>query len=265
MRASAPTTAIAFATCLLAAPAFAQDYSPWSFGGSIGADIPINGQLHGEGVSNSIDLATLNSNLSGNGVISIRGRDYKDLYDTGIRANVEVRYAMSEMAEFFGSISYMQAKGKRGNIGCVDIATTAGACNAEVDGLFSDLKQIGAEVGYRQWFATNLFGGNVKPYFAVRGGVVHTDAIRVAVSTGATPLANLRLYEESWNFMIGGDIGATVAISPNAEIGGEVGLRYVTELKADDSDFGGIGLGSINDADSGRLSVPVSVRLNAVF
>ena len=64
--------------------------------------------------------------------------------------------------------------------------------------------------------------------------------------------------------MIGADVGATVTISPNAEIGGEVGIRYQTALKEIDSDFGAIGLGSINGS-SERFSVPISLRLNAAF
>jgi hypothetical protein len=261
MRASA----IAILVSLMAAPAIAQDYSPLSFAGSIGYDIPVNGKLHGAGVSTPVNLTTLNANLAGTGVITIRGRDYKDMYDNGVRGTLEVRYALSEMAEIFAGVSYLQAKGKRGSIGEVAITAAAGNSTADIQALFSDYKQLGLEIGYRQWLGMGLIGDRIKPYFAVRGGMVRTDAIEAQISTPTDPLANWRLYDETWHFMIGGDVGATYAISSNAELGAEVGVRYVNNLKTFDADFGPAGLGGINDGESSRLSVPVSVRLNAVF
>jgi hypothetical protein len=246
--------------------AIAQDYSsPWSFGGSVGVDIPVSGKLHGAGDSAALNLRTLNTNLSGTGILRIRGRDYADLYDNGIRANLEVRYAMSEASEFFGSVSYLEAKGKEASIGCVDITATTGTCESDLLAQFSDYKQYGLEVGYRQWLGGGMMGGAIKPYFAVRGGVTRTDAISALVSTPTADLANLRFYDETWNFMIGGDVGATVAISPNAEFGAEVGIRYVTKLDRVDLDLNPVGLGTLNDDEDGRVSVPVSVRLNAAF
>jgi hypothetical protein len=249
---------------LFAGPAFAQ--SPWSFGGSVGYDVPVGGETHGAGVSNALNLNALNSNLTGTGILNIRGRDWKDTHEGGIRATVEIRYASSQTSELFGALSYLKANGKSGvDIGCVDITTTAGTCEATVTGGFDDLEQIGLEVGYRQWLGAAMLGGALKPYFAVRGGVVRTDALSVNTATGANGLANVRLYDETYSYMIGGDLGATYAISPNAEIGGEVGLRYVGKLKDVTLDTGPLGLSSINSDQNGRLSVPVSVRLNATF
>jgi hypothetical protein len=72
------------------------------------------------------------------------------------------------------------------------------------------------------------------------------------------------LYKETYAYSIGGDLGATIAISPNAELGGEVGIRYQTALKEFEGDLGAIGLGT-SLRKSERLSVPVSFRLNAAF
>jgi hypothetical protein len=105
----------------------------------------------------------------------------------------------------------------------------------------------------------------VKPYFAVRGGVARTEGVDVTLSVPGAGLPTVKLWDESWVFTIGGDVGASMAISQNAEIGGEVGVRYASRLKEIDTDLNPVGLGGLNNEDSGRLSVPVSLRLNAVF
>jgi hypothetical protein len=244
-----------------ATPALADHASPWSFGGSVGYDLPVSGKVLDAGNSNSIALNTLNSNFTGTGTIQLRGTDFKDAYDPALRATIEVRYAMSELSEFFGAFSYTRADGKKTDIGCL---ANAGACSGTLTGQFADYKQMGLEVGYRQWINMAMLGDSVRPYFAVRGGVLKTDAIHTFIQAPTGNVAHWRLYDDSYSYMIGADLGATVAISPNAEIGGEVGLRYQTALKEIDTDFGALGLGKTN-GNSERLSVPVSFRLNAAF
>jgi hypothetical protein len=257
-------TLAAAAAALAVTPAAAQGYSPWSFGASIGTDAYQSGDVVSAATSSSLTLSTLNQNLTGTGVLQLRGADYDDAYDRAINATVEVRYAATDMSEFFGAISYTKASGKQFDAGCV-LVTGNTACNQAITGQLSDLSQIGVEVGYRQWFGFSMMGDRLKPYFAVRGGLVRTDAIDLSLSGGTIGgLADWTMYEETWTAMIGADLGATYAISPNAELGAEVGVRYTTALGDDDGDFGGIGLGTINDS-SERLTVPVAVRLNAVF
>jgi hypothetical protein len=255
------STILSILLAVAATPALADSNSPWSFGGSVGYDIPVSGKALQSGTSSSILLSTLNTNLTGNGTIRLRGTDYKDAYDNALRASLEVRYAMSETSEFFGAFSYTNAEGKTALAGCLEVATV---CGTNVTAQFSDFKQYGLEVGYRQWLDMALLGDAVRPYFSVRGGVIRTDAINAFIATPTDNLANWRLYKETYSYMIGGDIGATVAISSNAELGGEVGIRYQTALREIDSDFGSIGLSNVNNK-SERLSVPVSVRLNAAF
>jgi hypothetical protein len=246
---------------LSASPVLADHASPWSFGGSIGYDVPVGGKVLEAGASNSLNLSTLNPALGGTGILRLRGTDYKDAYDPAVRATIEVRYAMSESSEFFGALSYSKAESKKGVIGCLEVASS---CSTNLTGQLADLKQTGIEIGYRQWINMAMLGDSVRPYFSVRGGVVKTDAIHAFIQTPTADIAHWRLYKETYSYMIGGDVGATVAISPNAEIGGEVGLRYLTALREVDSDFGAIGLSRTNDK-SERLSVPVSFRLNASF
>jgi hypothetical protein len=255
------STLFSLILAVAATPALADSASPWSFGGSVGYDLPVGGKVLDEGISNNIAFNTLNSNFTGSGTIQLRGTDFQDAYDPALRATIEVRYAMSDLSEFFGAFSYTRADGKKGDIGCF---TTAGACSSTLTGQFSDYKQMGIELGYRQWIDLAMLGDNVRPYFAVRGGVLKTDAIHTFIQAPTGNVAHWRLYEDTYSYMIGADVGATVAISSHAEIGGEVGIRYQTALKEIDSDFGAIGLAKTNGA-SERLSVPVSIRLNAAF
>lgn len=249
---------------LAASPAAAQTYSPWSFGATVGQDVAVGGDVISSTISNNLQLNTLNSNLTGTGWLAMRGTTWDEAYESALNVTVEVRYASTDFSEFFGALTYVQADASENvTVGC--LATTPPNCATTLTGSFSDFRQIGLEAGYRQWFGFSLLGDTIKPYFAVRGGLVHTDEIRLRVNAGAAGgLGNWRLYEEGWTAMIGADVGATYAISQNAEIGGEIGVRYTTSLSDDDSDFGALGLANIND-ESERLSVPVSVRLNAVF
>lgn len=255
------STILGIVLALAASPALADSNSPWSFGGSVGYDIPVSGKVIDTANSSSIVLSTLNTNLTGNGIIRLRGTDYKDAYDDALRATLEVRYAMSESAEFFGAFSYTSAEGKDAVVGCLEIAT---ACTTNISAKLTDYKQYGLEIGYRQWLNLAMLGDAVRPYFAVRGGVVRTDAIRALYKTPTANLADWRLYKETYSYIIGADAGATIAISPNAEIGGEVGIRYQTALREQEGDLGAVGLGNANK-NSERLSVPVSFRLNAAF
>ena len=94
--------------------------------------------------------------------------DFKDAYDPAVRGTIEVRYAMSDLSEFFGAFSYTRADGKKTGIGCF---ASAGACTAALTGQFADYKQMGVELGYRQWMNFAPLGDSVRPYFAVRGGI----------------------------------------------------------------------------------------------
>lgn len=254
---------LAATAALIAAPALAQDFSPWSFGATASADFQVDGEAINAARSNTLTLSTLNSNLTGTGQLVLRGRDFRDTHDTGARVAVEVRYATSELAEFFGSVSYGRARAQRRiSLGCIEVS---GGCTRQLTGNLSDLTETSVEVGYRQWMGIGLFGDALRPYWAVRGGLTHTGGLSLIVNDAtAGGIGDWALTEDTWAALIGADIGATYAISPNAEIGAELGLRYTSRLTDDDTDLGAVGLDESNNR-SERLSAPVSLRLNAVF
>jgi hypothetical protein len=261
---------IAIVTLLAASPALAQyhqptqqAYSPWSFSGSIGADVAGPSNWHRNGTSGTVNLNSLNNTLSGTGTVTIRAKDFGDIYENAPRATLEIRYAVTEMSEYFGAISFSQAESEQALVGCFQ-ATAGTQCNVNINGKFSDLNQYGLEAGYRQWLGIGLLGDRVKPYFAGRVGAIYTEAVDLALSTGSTSLGTVRFSEDSWSAMIGADLGVSAAITQFAEIGAEVGVRYTTKLSGDDSQLGALGLDEINDTE-GTVTIPVSVRMNVVF
>jgi hypothetical protein len=237
--------------------------SPWSFSASIGTDIAVGGEVMNAATSNSLNLSTLNSNLSGTGVLTMRGRDYKDMYEPGAKASVEVRYATSELSEYFGTVSYMRAAGKNNvNVGC--IVTTAPSCGTAILGSVSDLQETSLEIGFRHWLGTGFISEAIRPYYAIRGGAVWSKGGHNYLHTATDSLAMWRLYDDSVAYTVGFDVGATYTISRNAELAAEIGVRYTGDRDGLDIDYGAIGLGAINN-NSSRVSIPMSVKLNAVF
>ncbi len=249
-----------------ATPALAQNYSsPWSFSSSIGTEVSVSGDVIAAGNSNSINMATLNTNLVGQQVLRMRGRTYDDVYDKGLKSTFEVRYALSDLAEVFGSIGFLKAEAKANvDLGCLADAAAPTTCVAGLRGQVSDLKQTALEIGYRQWFGVGLFTDAIRPYYAVRAGAVKTDAIHAYVATGANGLGHWRLYDDTYSYSTQADLGATYTITDSMELGAEVGVRYVSKLDQIEADFGALGLGGINDK-SNQVTIPISLKLNAVF
>lgn len=256
--------AAALLMSLASAPAFAEGYSsPWIFSASIGTEVNVGGDFLTAANSNSLTLSTLNGNLSGTGTLNMRGRTFGDVYDPAAKVAFEVRYALSDLTEIFGSASYLIAQAKSGiDMGC--LATAANACASGLWGDVSDLKQWSAEIGYRQWFGTGLVSEAIRPYYAVRAGVTHTDKIHTQVFAAADALGHWKLYDEGYSYTLGADLGASYTVSNNAEFAAELGIRYTGKLKADDSDFSVLGLQAIND-DAARISVPVNLRFHTAF
>ena len=256
------------ALALVSSPALAD--SPFSFGGSVGYEFPVSGKIIDETSSASINLTTLNPALAGTGILRLRGTDFKDISDAPLKATIEVRYALTQTSEMFGAITYSQGNGKSANIGCVEIVVSgAPDCSTPLTATFSDFKQVGVELGYRQWLESPVMSDRLFPYYTLRAGVTQTDALSatVAASTSLVPNAALGtwdLYDDKVTYVVGGDVGATYLIAPFAEIGAEVGVRYNSKLSEIDTGLTALGLAAANDK-SDRISIPVSVRLNAAF
>ncbi len=266
MRAGLAVSILVLSGAFVAAPSMAQNYSsPWIFSASVGTEIPSSGAPITGATSNTVALSTLNSNMTGNGTLIMRGRNFDDVYDAALTAAVEVRYALSDLTEVFGSLGYKFSNAKTGvSLGCVEQTTAVGTCYQAVTGELSDLKQYALEIGYRQWFGTGLFTPAIKPYWAVRAGAVYTNNVDMTATTPVGGISGWKLYEDGVSLTAGADLGASYTLSSNFELAAEVGVRYTDDLKEYDTDLGGIGLGAVNDK-SKAVSFPISVRMHSVF
>lgn len=265
------TKLISLSSIILIATGFAcaanaQSYSsPWSFSSSIGTEGSTSGATMNGGTSSTLAFSSLNPNLVGNGTIKLRGRDFSETYEPGIRTTFEVRYALSDLSEVYGSLGYYKAQAKSNILfGCLSDSSTPDACTSSLTGNVSNFKQYTAEVGFRKWLGIGLFTDALRPYFAIHGGAAYTDAIHTKFVNGSDTVGHFRLYDDSWSYTVGADIGASYTITNNMELAAEVGVRYTDKLKQVDTDLDTLNLGFVNDT-SDRVSFPLTVRLNTVF
>lgn len=266
MRAIWAVSLVAISSVMGVSSAIAQSYSsPWIFSVNVGTQIPSSGNVVQASTSSLVALSTLNTNLTGNGTMIMRGRTFDDMYDNALTASVEVRYALSDLTELFGSLGYRSANAKTGvTLGCLEQTTAPGTCYQAITGEVDDLQQYSLEIGYRQWLGMGLLSSAIKPYWAVHGGAVYTDAINIHATTPAGGIGNWTLYDDGWSVTAAADVGASYTLSSNFEIAAELGVRYTDKLKDNDTDFTGLSMQSINDK-SREVSFPVSVRMHTVF
>lgn len=256
--------AAAAAALMLVGTAQATGPTPgaWTVTGSVSADSPVSGDLHGGTTTGNLPLTALNPALPAGtvGRLEIGSRSFRDVYgSTDAAFTLEAARGLTTSDELFGAVTYLKSEASRLQVG--DAVVTGGpltGARLPVFGQFGDYESYAFEAGYRRYFND---GGSFRPYVAGRAGVVTTDEIRgtFTVPGAGIALNNVRFYDGGTSYTVGADLGAAYAVSDRFSLAAEVGVRYRSDLKDDDADIGGLGLGSIND-EGARVSVPVSLR-----
>lgn len=226
-----------------------------------GADFPISGDVHGGATAPVPDLGPLNSALAGvDAELRIGSRSYDQIYGTTWNIGAELAYGIRENAELFGQFRFQRAG--RGTVQVGGAFVPALDTTLDVNGTFDRLSTYAIEVGYRQFFGS----GALKPYVAGRVGAAFTDSINATFVIPDADIAinNAPFYKSSTSFVAGGDLGLSYKLGSSVDLIGEVGLRYTTGLRGDDSAIGGLGLAAINNG-GGRLDVPVRAGLKFHF
>ncbi|MNY05588.1 hypothetical protein D3C86_1383130 [compost metagenome] len=172
----------------------------------------------------------------------------------------EFAYGMSNNAEVFGSVRYMQADEGRVQVGGAFVPALD--TTLPVYGTFGEYKAYALEAGYRQYFGAGAF----KPYVAGRLGAVFTDKINATfeIPDAAITIADAPFYDSSTSFTAGVDVGLSYAFNEQVSVQAETGIRYISSLSDDDSAIGGLGLASINGVGD-RTYVPVTLRARFAF
>jgi hypothetical protein len=233
----------------------------WTVSLEAGAEFPAGGDVH-EGATAAVpDLGPLNPALSGvNAELRIQPRSFDDIYGEGMNIGAEFAYGLTDNAEVFGSLRYLQADEGRVQVGGAFVPALN--TTLPVFGTFDEYKAYALEAGYRQYFGT----GALKPYVAGRVGAVFTDKINATfeIPDAGITIADAPFYESSTSFTAGIDVGLSYALNDQVSLQAETGVRYISSLSDDDSAIGGLGLASINGVGD-RTYVPVTLRAKFAF
>lgn len=221
-----------------------------------GIDTPVSGDVHKGAVAPVPDLGPLNPALAGVAAeLRIESREHDRIYDQAETVGLEFAYGLSDRAEVFGQVR--QTRAGEGRVVVGEAYVPALQAGLPVYGTFGTYKALSAEVGYRHYFGTP---GYSRPFVGARLGATRTDDIRATfeIPDGGITIPNAAFYEAGWVASAGLDVGVIMPVSETFSVTLASGVRYVDDLKDDDSAIGGLGLARINDTGS-RLSIPLTL------
>lgn len=247
-----PLTALVATSAHAAGP----EAGRWSMSLVGGVDVPVNGDVHDGATVVIPDLGPLNPDLAGvDAELRIGARGHDRIYDVAGTVGLEFAYAPSDRTEFFGQVRRTEADDGMVQVGGAYVP----ALDAElpVYGTFDDYSALSAEVGYRIYFGT---AGTARPFVGARVGASRINEIRATfeIPDAAITIPDAPFYESGWVASGGLDVGVIVPLGETFSMTLASGVRYVADLRDDDSAIGGLGLASINDTGS-RFSVPVTL------
>ena len=202
--------------------------------------------------------------ITASGTNDVDGFDFEsqsfgDAYDTGVRAELGGSYALAPNTKVTLLGHYEHADG--GDI------NTFGTFNgtAPIRGSLSDYKAFGAEIGLRQYFqpTNGYIVKSIRPYVEGRLGASRVDDIQLRNATFNGNVINdgtVNFYDNSWVPTAAGLVGVETPVAKYTTIGLETGLRYQGGLESDNDQLApGTPFRGLND-NSGRLSIPVTIR-----
>jgi hypothetical protein len=245
-------------SALLAASAHAAgpEAGRWSFSVLGGIDVPVNGDLHGGATAPVADLGPFNPDLAGVAAeLRIRPRGHERIYDNALAYGLEFGYAFDDRREIYGQVRQTRADGGRALVGYAYVpALTA---ELPIFGNFSEYEALSGQVGYRYYFGTPE---TARPFIDGYLGATRTHQITATfdIPDGGISIANAPVYESGWAATAGADVGVIIPFTDTFSMTLSGGVRYVSNLKDDDSALGGLGLSEINDTGK-RVSVPVTL------
>lgn len=245
-----PLTALVATSAHAAGP----EAGRWSMSLVGGIDAPVGGDVHDGATVVIPDLGPLNPELAGvDAELRIGARSHDRIYDHAGTVGLELAYAPSDRSELFGQVRRTEADEARVQVGGAYVP----ALDTElpVYGTFGDYSAVSAEVGYRMYFGT---AGATRPFVGARIGAARVKEIRATfeIPDAAITIPDAAFYDAGWVASGGLDVGLLVPIGETFSVTVASGVRYIADLKDDDSAIGGLGLARINDTGS-RLSVPV--------
>jgi hypothetical protein len=222
--------------------ASAQQAAPWSLSFDLGAQAPVNGNVHAGGSGVVLGLPA-----------QVSARSYGDVYGAGFAWSAGLGYRLAPRSEIRVQGNVANTTADR-----LQVGTVAGL---PLLALFDDYRSFGLEVGYRQY----LGDGMVRPF--VGGGVgfvrLATLAAEFSVPDAGVVLSNVDFLDSSVVPAFGGGGGVQARLSERLSVQGRLELRWHGDA-TDLDGLAGTGLEPINDRTR-RWTLPVTGGITVHF
>lgn len=235
---------LAFAAAVDAHAQGTSDESRWALDVGVGVDASINGNV------NSGAIGVLNGQAT-----AILPNSYGDVYGTGIQLRVGVGFALDEVNELRGVLTFQSADADLVRLG--DIGPSS------LYAQYSDYQTTSLDFGYRRYIPLPV--KNLRLYGEASIGIAFIDSINALL---AAPQANVVLdntdfYDQTSALTFNVAAGVLFPIAERIDLNGQLGLRRVTGLSEVDQLIG-TGLDDINN-DTARLTFPIVVGVRFRF
>jgi hypothetical protein len=220
------------------------DESRWAVDLGVGIDASINGNV------NSGAIGVLNGQAA-----AILPNSYGDVYGAGVQLRVGVGFALNEVDELRGVLTFQSADADLVRLG--DIGASS------LYAQYSDYQATSLDLGYRRYIPLPV--ENLRVYGEASIGLAFIDSIDALL---AAPQANVVLdntdfYDQTSALTFNVAAGVLFPISEKIDLNGQLGLRRVTGLSEVDQLIG-TGLDDINN-DTARLTFPIVVGVRFRF
>lgn len=210
-----------------------------------------------KGADRVVDLSALG--LPSQTPIRIDQQSFRGVFNPPKTIGLAYGYAIEDGLELGASFGYVSATGKNPH----HLGQIAGAFDIETD--VSTFQAFRTELFVRKYLPhMHILGGT--PYAAAAAGLTLIDSVvtDVRVPAAGISVKNARLYDKSTAGLFELQAGMLWPVNKRVAIGVEGGVRYVTNLKQNDSTLGRLGLSDLNDGTD-TLVFPVKLRLQWLF
>jgi outer membrane protein with beta-barrel domain len=238
---------MALVSLLMVADARAQgppDESRWAIDVGVGIDNAVNGNV------NSGAIGVLQGQAA-----ALLPNPYGKVYGTGIQLRFGAAYALNELSELRGVLTFQSADADLVRLG--DIGPSS------LYAQYSDYQSLGLDLGYRRYVPIPVRDLRVYGEATLGIGFIDSIDVRLAAPQANVVFDNTDFYDQTAAFTWSLSGGVLFRVAKNVELNGQIGLRRVSGL-SDVDQLVGTGLEEINN-DSARLTFPIVVGVRFRF
>ena len=215
---------------------------PWSVSFDLGAQMPVNGDVHTGGSGSVLGLPT-----------QVTSKSYGDIYGRGLYWTAGLGYGVSERGEIRVEGGYTKNPAQRLQVGTV--------AELPLFAQFDDYRTFGMDFGYRQY----LSAATTRPYIGASVGFVRLDTVasEFSVPAAGVVLSGVDFLDSSVVPAFGFGGGVQVQLSERVALQTGVDFKWHGDATGADG-LAGTGLETIND-QTRRWSVPITAGVTIGF